>query len=175
MTLLLLLACTKAPTPKDSDLVDSGEGADSLPDAAAPSLIPRPTRMEAKDGTFLLTATTGIIASGDAIATAELLAEGLRLSTGYPLPVTPGSDAGGNIVLDFDSSLPPEGYTLTVTSDGVHLSGADADGLFWATQSLRQLLPPENFQETAVAGVGWALPAVEVEDAPRFAWRGGMI
>ncbi|HND28989.1 MAG TPA: beta-N-acetylhexosaminidase [Myxococcota bacterium] len=175
MTLLLLLACTKAPTPKDSDLVDSGEGADSLPDAAAPSLIPRPTRMEAKDGTFLLTATTGIIASGDAIATAELLAEGLRLSTGYPLPVTPGSDAGGNIVLDFDSSLPPEGYTLTVTSDGVHLSGADADGLFWATQSLRQLLPPENFQETAVAGVGWVLPAVEVEDAPRFAWRGGMI
>ena len=177
MHILLLLACTDPDKPdhSDSEIPESGDSVDSPTVASPPSMIPRPLQMQAGDGTFELTATTGIIASGDALATAELLAGNLRLSTGYPLMVTPGREPSGNIVLDFDSSLPPEGYKLLVTPDGITLTAADGDGLFWATQSLRQLLPPENFQTNVVSGMDWVLPAVEVEDAPRFAWRGGMI
>ena len=45
-------------------------------------------------------------------------------------------------------------------------------------QSLPQLLPPAIFREAeprygeaAVPGVEWTIPCVEIEDAPRFAWR----
>jgi len=39
-------------------------------------------------------------------------------------------------------------------------------------QSIRQLLPPEILREAPVAGTTWAMPAVSVEDVPRFQWRG---
>src|SRR5439155_1656814 len=39
-------------------------------------------------------------------------------------------------------------------------------------QTLRQLLPPQVFRQATVSGVAWVVPAVAIEDAPRFAWRG---
>jgi hexosaminidase len=40
------------------------------------------------------------------------------------------------------------------------------------TQTLRQLLPPAIFRRAVVPGVSWDVPGVEIEDAPRFSWRG---
>jgi hexosaminidase len=45
-------------------------------------------------------------------------------------------------------------------------------GLFYAVQTLRQLLPPEIFREAPVRTVKWVIPAVVIEDWPRFSWRG---
>jgi beta-glucosidase len=39
-------------------------------------------------------------------------------------------------------------------------------------QTLRQLLPPAIFDDTTVADVRWSVPAVIIEDSPRFSWRG---
>src|SRR5256885_9688916 len=44
--------------------------------------------------------------------------------------------------------------------------------LFRSLQTLRQLLPPEIFRQATVTGVAWVVPAVAIQDAPRFAWRG---
>lgn len=177
MTILLLLACTDPDKPgqQDSAARESGHSADSVAEPATPVLVPRPSRMQTRTGEFIFTTTTQIIAAGETVATAELLAQNLRSSTGYPLLVVAEGSTTDAIVLDVDSSLPPEGYKLVVTPDGITLTGADADGLFWATQSLRQLLPPESFQTDVVRDVDWIVPAVEIEDAPRFSWRGGMI
>ncbi len=45
-------------------------------------------------------------------------------------------------------------------------------GAFYAVQTIRQLLPPEVFREAPIDGVTWAMPAVTIEDQPRFSWRG---
>jgi hexosaminidase len=45
-------------------------------------------------------------------------------------------------------------------------------GIFYGMQSLRQLLPPAIFREALVDGVSWTIPAVSIEDYPRFTWRG---
>lgn len=65
-------------------------------------------------------------------------------------------------------------YELTVTPRTVVVRAPTAKGLFYGMQTLRQLLPPQIER-----GLGhdderieWALPAVQIEDAPRFSYRG---
>ncbi len=45
-------------------------------------------------------------------------------------------------------------------------------GIFYGMQTLRQLLPVEIFGEVATEDIRWALPFVEINDIPRFKWRG---
>ncbi|MEU8568012.1 beta-N-acetylhexosaminidase [Streptomyces pathocidini] len=72
--------------------------------------------------------------------------------------------------------LGPEGYRLTVGADGVDIAGGGEAGVFWARQTLRQLLGPEAFRKAPVRpDAERTVPYVTVEDAPRFAWRGMML
>lgn len=69
-----------------------------------------------------------------------------------------------------------EGYTLRIEERGVRASARSYSGLFYALQTLLQLLPPEvesdgDAQQTAA----WSLPAVRILDAPRFSYRGVML
>jgi hexosaminidase len=47
-----------------------------------------------------------------------------------------------------------------------------AAGLFYAVQTLRQLLPPQIFRDAPAGQTAWTIPAVSIEDQPRFGWRG---
>ena len=48
--------------------------------------------------------------------------------------------------------------------------------MFYGTQTLLQLLPPEVFSPNKVEeAVAWTVPAVQIEDQPRFRWRGLMV
>ncbi|HJS48279.1 MAG TPA: beta-N-acetylhexosaminidase, partial [Gemmatimonadales bacterium] len=60
-----------------------------------------------------------------------------------------------------------EAYRLEVGPDGVVISASDPAGLFYGVQTLRQLLPPGR-----PAAGPLLLPAVLIEDRPRFRWRG---
>jgi hexosaminidase len=48
-------------------------------------------------------------------------------------------------------------------------------GLFYAIQTLRQLLPVEIEKRALVSGGVWQVPCVDIEDSPRFGWRGYMM
>ncbi|MEI7901040.1 MAG: glycoside hydrolase family 20 zincin-like fold domain-containing protein [bacterium] len=61
-------------------------GATSKP-VALPALLPKPAKMEAKEGTFTLNAKTAVAASAALKETAGVLASDLRQATG--LPVSP--------------------------------------------------------------------------------------
>ncbi|KAH8893870.1 sugar hydrolase [Thozetella sp. PMI_491] len=78
-----------------------------------------------------------------------------------------------------DPSLPPEGYTLDLgASDAgiVCVTGGSAAGVFYGTQTLRQLLPPASLRRNRAASEGpWEVPVQRISDAPRFAWRGVML
>ena len=60
-----------------------------------------------------------------------------------------------------------EGYTINVSKDGIRIEGASDAGLFYGVQTLRKALP---VLQSAAKGV--EVPAGEVADAPRFAYRG---
>jgi len=42
-------------------------------------------------------------------------------------------------------------------------------------QTLFQLLPPEIFSTNLVTNADWQIPCVQIEDWPRFKWRGFML
>lgn len=142
------------------------------PDAIA--IVPAPAEIKSLEGRFRLGPATTIHladASLEPVATREV--HRLRASTGLELPVTTNDSA--DIVISLDASLPSEGYRLAVSPDAVRIQAADAAALFFAFQSIRQLLPPEVEGERPRPDVDWSLPAVEVVDYPRFAYRGLML
>ena len=116
---------------------------------------------------------------------AELLAEYLRPATGWTWPVAeaaPGDDPGAGTILLEQTGDPepdaagfrPEAYTLETDAGRVRLAAESPDGLARAIQALRQLFPAAIYASTVQPGP-WTLPAVRVEDAPRFPWRGLML
>src|SRR5438105_2765141 len=65
-----------------------------------------------------------------------------------------------------------EGSRLTVTPDEVLLRASKEAGIVHGLQTLRQLLPVQVFRRASVRDVSWTIPCVDIEDRPRFAWRG---
>ena len=73
------------------------------------------------------------------------------------------SKAAGNVEFTVNpaSGIAHEGYTLTVTPKGIKAVASDEAGLFYARQTLDQLIQADG-----------KVPCVQINDAPRFAWRG---
>ncbi len=143
------------------------------------TIVPAPSRVVPGEGTFVLTPETALVAVSSAAEVAALFAQQIAPATGFALPVMdalPGNRPAIIFVLDEAAAeLGAEGYHLTVTPSRVTVRAAQPAGLFYAAQSLRQLLPPEVFRQSLVEGVTWTMPCVEIEDAPRFRWRGAML
>ncbi|MFN2110474.1 MAG: family 20 glycosylhydrolase, partial [Anaerolineae bacterium] len=143
------------------------------------TIVPAPSHVVLGEGTFALTADTVLVAAGPAAEVAKLFAEQIAPATGFALSLADApDDAHPAIAFVLDEAavdLGAESYRLTVTPTRVTAYASKPAGLFYAAQSLRQLLPPEVFCPTLVKDVAWTLPCVEIEDAPRFGWRGAML
>ncbi|MGW2437397.1 beta-N-acetylhexosaminidase [Streptomyces goshikiensis] len=112
--------------------------------------------------------------------TARWLRRELGAATGWGLPQARPEAAGeADIRLRLDprlgADLGPEGYRIGIDGSGVELAGASAAGLFWAGQTLRQLLGAAAHRKAPLPGRVWSLPHGSVEDGPRFGWRGMML
>lgn len=68
-----------------------------------------------------------------------------------------------------------EGYKLDINSHSIQITAQQPAGVFYAVQSLLQLLPVEIESPSVVNNIQWKIPAVTIEDAPRFAYRGVML
>ena len=138
------------------------------------SVIPEPQSIKRGSGELVLTVDTCIgISEGVSVEFAESCANLLRSATGWTLPVT------GNGAISFriapESSMPDEGYQLKVTQEKAELTASTKKGLFYAFQTLRQLMPVEAFGSKPARKIKWNVPVVEITDAPRFAWRGVLV
>jgi hexosaminidase len=150
--------------------------------AAAPAVIPAPVSTVAKSGKpFRITADTRIvIRSGTARVSRPVaagLAETLRASTGYRIPVVTQRAARGRDAISLELSeqgLGDEGYRLTADHARVRIRAATGAGLFHGVQTLRQLLPGAVESATPQPGP-WKVPAVRIVDRPRFPYRGAML
>jgi hexosaminidase len=66
-----------------------------------------------------------------------------------------------------------ESYRLRVTGSGVDIEAPSAAGVFYGTRTLRQLLPPALLRSAPAGAVGPVhVDGLEIDDAPRFKWRG---
>ena len=145
------------------------------------SIIPRPVSVRTEAGSFTLDARTVIWTDPTSAPVAHQLALYLEPATGLTLRVQVGGAVpSGAIALHHEPSLTrlgPEGYLLAVRSSGVEARAPELNGLFYALQTMRQLLPSAIYRDAPISPTGssieWSMPAVTIEDQPRFAWRGG--
>lgn len=132
--------------------------------AESPAVLPRPAKLAVTGDTgFALSGPLGIQAPARTFDTAIV-----ALKAGLPGGVAPANGAKDALVITLDTALPKEGYRLTVRTDGITLAAADAAGAFYGAQTLLQAVVKDSAGKPA-------LPAMSVEDAPRFKWRGLMI
>jgi hexosaminidase len=87
------------------------------------------------------------------------------------------SPASGVIRLEIgstDADRADEAYGLTIAASGVRIVSSTPAGVFYGTQTLRQLLP-YSVELRGARPHALSLPTGQVVDRPRFAWRGAML
>ncbi|MCK6618496.1 MAG: beta-N-acetylhexosaminidase [Cyclobacteriaceae bacterium] len=127
------------------------------------NIIPMP--FSAKPGADVVQwekAVTIVAGSAEETAVAELLKAHLEKKE---LAVTISSQSTDEDVvkleINTETNHHPEGYRLTVNQNGITIQAGTAAGLFYGVQSFIQL-----------AADAKQIPFVEIEDQPRFAYRG---
>ncbi len=175
--LLLLLALPAQAQPADA-------AGDAPADPQRYPLVPWPAQIEAQEGAFALTRGTRIALSDpqneELQNIASLFGTLVRTGSVFPVPVSEEAAAGAAdstitfLLTDGADSTPPGRYRLEVTPASVVVAAPTARGLFYGMQTLRQLLPPhvEGGLGAKAAAAAWAIPAVVIEDEPRFGYRG---
>lgn len=100
---------------------------------------------------------------------AEFLASYVKAQTGIELQVQVGEGGKGGIVLQLGlANDNPEAYQLKVDASQVVISSPSEAGVFYGIQTLRKAVD-------VAEGSNVELPAVEINDQPRFGYRGMML
>lgn len=102
---------------------------------------------------------------------AEFLASYIAKSCGFAPRVAPRTKAKQAIVLAVDAGIGnSEGYRLKCDKNGVIITGGSEVGVFYGIQTLYKSLPITKGTDNVAA-----VPAGEVNDMPRFTYRGFML
>ena len=135
-----------------------------------PALIPMPNYIQPAQGTFALSDTTVIVGKEDAFETLFLkqyLEKNYGINVKIDAHYPPFKNfislmyiLGGN-----PADMDQEAYQVKITKKGITLSAYADAGIFYAIQTLTQLLPVEKNSRLLV-------PCLQIVDAPRYQWRG---
>ena len=140
------------------------------------SLIPLPNEITAKSGKLILQDEVMVSMPSDSssIHLFNYLKDVLK-NTSIKLEKV-SEDEKSTISLKVDNSLKNEGYTLDVSSDKIEIkSNSTGAGFFYGIQTLIQLMPAEILDGSKKGITKIELPAISINDAPRFPYRGAMM
>lgn len=158
-------------------------------DVRVNSIVPHPAGIEVvDDGAFLLDRSAAVVYRGEG---ADKSADFLRNYLEEYYDVTPRKWGLKRIVLRIaeDTSAVQGAYSLSVGPRRIVVEGKNGAGLFYGVQTLIQLLPVEQMKGAGKGSAGVAvvdeaaegrdagnnaleIPAVKIEDAPAFEYRG---
>ncbi|NDW12705.1 beta-hexosaminidase [Bacteroides sp. 214] len=139
------------------------------------NVTPMPMELTLLEGRFALSAKTVFVtADADAGKVAAYFADKMKKSTGLKIGIVTEKPASNYIDLQLtdDVDVNNEGYLLDVTSQTIDLKARTPQGLFYAMQTVMQLLPAEIESTVIVKNMAWTIPAVSIKDEPRFGYRG---
>ncbi len=190
MIALVLIATCSTSLSKELDLPETTADAATAPESERESIIPRCKSLELHEGFYPLqqqiriSITGGTSLEDQLQANAERFAVFLRKGAGLEVAVGGEGKAGESgvklrVAPDMFENKVAGAYRLSVDQKGIRIIGADAQGVFYGLQSLKQMLPAAIFhQDDAVHRNAFSdlrIGFVKIEDAPRFKWRGFML
>jgi hexosaminidase len=135
------------------------------------AVIPLPKLLVEKKGSFKLNGKTVISFKQQELRKLALFTQTAINETAQinlDLADVFNKQKNNRIILELDPSVKTnaEGYVLDVTPAGITIKANAEHGLFYGLQTLVQLIPVEGNKK---------IPAVHIEDEPRFSWRGMML
>lgn len=129
-------------------------------------IIPEPQQMNLSEGHFTIRFDHKIVidpsCNPSAYEYAKLLQEELHTCMGYAPAVTRGSSVKTAVTLILDHTIGEEEYRLTVSTDGIRITGGADRGLLYGVQTLRQI----------VRQSGACVPCMSIHDFPEIKNRG---
>lgn len=140
-------------------------------------VIPEPSNVITFDSSRHFTFSSKTTFASESQFRSELISDFTKLfekSAGF-VPEIISDMSLADVVFVADTTLAPEAYKLVITADKITVSSVDDRGLFYALQTLRQLLPPELESQNFMENIRWSIPVSHIEDKPRFAYRGLML
>ena len=143
------------------------------------AIIPQPAHLIVKNESFKFGKQLKVcIASyrGDSVTLVfDSFKDDFQKATGIKV-TSVRSEAKAGIVLSVNQTLAPEAYKLDVSPKQIRIEAARPAGFYYALQTLKQLISRHVMAGVAVGGrQEWSIPTVEIEDVPRFEWRGFML
>ena len=150
---------------------------ETKPYIAGINIIPAPQHISLAEGVFILNSKTNIYASNlEAERVANFFASKLNQATGYPFNVVSSPKKNTiSILINSTFDIVKEGYQLNISEQDVTIMASTAQGAFYAMQTLMQLLPAEIESPNLIKNIKWVLPCVEINDYPRFDYRGVLL
>ncbi|MDR3189098.1 MAG: beta-N-acetylhexosaminidase [Prevotellaceae bacterium] len=140
------------------------------------NLIPLPEKCTVQAGAFTINPQTKIVLSANTAQMQHAVArlnEQLSSAAGFSLAVVERGAGDNALTCTLNPKLKSdEAYKLSVKKNSVQVEAKTPRGIFYAMQTIRQLLPPQIESKQPATGVKWAIPCVEIEDAPRYGYRG---
>lgn len=143
------------------------------------SLMPMPASVQMKTGQFVIdpSFTVGIDGPSDALLqrAVEIFLDNLRRQTGMPpLDMKIAEPAQAKLSIHYERPSKTvqelgedESYSLDISAAGAKLDAVTPLGIMRGLQTFLQMV-----QSTSD---GFAVPAIAIQDKPRFPWRGLMI
>lgn len=138
------------------------------------SVIPYPNEVEIMNGSLKVAGADLHYAPELEQAAKEAVcdfAQQLSLTTGKESSATEGSSTKG-FVFKYNPELEKEAYRLSITRKAAIVEASALNGVIYAIQTIKQMLPAEVFGKTAAPDAAWKLQCAEINDAPRFGYRG---
>lgn len=136
------------------------------------NIIPKPQQTVLREGNFIISPQTVIIKNGTGVENAVTFFNNyLQSYYQFRLKLAKVADKTKNAIVinvgNIDNNA-AGAYRLDITGTTVSIKAKDSEGIFYALQSLIQLLPPKVSDELPV-------PCLTIVDAPRFTHRGAML
>ena len=166
MMTAIRLALAAAANPAQTPAPDPGH-----------ALMPVPARMVRQPGLLRLDSTFGVtgVAPGDGRLERAVARAVTRLERRMGAALAKSEERrGSGLILEVggpgeavQSPDEDESYRLEVTPAGARLQAPTTVGALRGLETLLQLVESDS--------AGWYVPAVRIEDAPRFPWRGLLI
>lgn len=146
------------------------------------ALIPQPVSIVENNNwdRFILSSPINIIIpkNEEVKKITSLFSAQIGKSTGYKTIIKEGDIHLPQSILfslSTDKTIAEEGYILKVTRTGITLIARKPAGIFYGVQTLLQLFPSGIISKSELNYDEWDVPAVTIEDHPRFGWRGLML
>ncbi|MCD4831338.1 MAG: beta-N-acetylhexosaminidase [Anaerohalosphaeraceae bacterium] len=137
-------------------------------------IIPEPVKLKRLQGSFKINPQTVIFADEKLKSSAQAFVQLISPATGLNLPIknySSDSKQDNTIIFKKAGQSCGESYNLQVSHQNITICAGAEAGAFYAVQTLRQLLPAE-IESSTKQQADWNIPAVEIEDCPRYQYRG---